>query len=221
MPEVMGEVLPLAFVIALSPIPIVATVLMLLSPGAGRSGVTFLLGWVLGTLAAVVVFTALSTVLPFESGGGYLVGTGLLIGIGLILITIGVSRWTRRGLAKGDPPPRWMSGIDTITTPRAFIVGLVLAVNPKNALVALAAGLTIGGSGITIAEEVVVVAIFVLVATATVTIPVIAYLLTARRSAQALAALRVWLDDNTATVKSLQALIIGVVIVGIGIGRLG
>lgn len=221
MPEVIGEVLPLAFVIALSPIPVVATVLMLLSPAAGRSGVTFLLGWVLGTLAALVLFTTLATVLPFESGGGYLVGTGLLFAIGLILIAIGVSRWTRRGLARGDPPPRWMSGIDTITPTRAFLVGLVLAVNPKNALVALGAGLTIGGSGISAGEELIVVAVFALVATATVTIPVIAYLLTARRSAPALAALRGWLDDNTATVKSLQSLIIGVVIVGIGIGRLG
>jgi len=61
---VIGEILPLALGVAISPVPIIAAILMLLSPKAKSTSVGFLLGWVLGIVAAVVVFTLLASVLP-------------------------------------------------------------------------------------------------------------------------------------------------------------
>ena len=43
-----GDVLPLALGVALSPIPIIAVILMLLSPKAQENGPAFLVGWVAG-----------------------------------------------------------------------------------------------------------------------------------------------------------------------------
>ena len=54
---VIGEILPLALGIAVSPIPIIAAILMLLSPRAKGTSVGFLLGWVVGIVVAVTVFT--------------------------------------------------------------------------------------------------------------------------------------------------------------------
>ena len=61
-----GDTLPLALGIAISPIPIIAAILMLLSPRARVTSVGFLLGWVLGIVVAVSAFTLLSAVLPEE-----------------------------------------------------------------------------------------------------------------------------------------------------------
>ncbi|MFP3415735.1 GAP family protein, partial [Bacillus sp. SIMBA_074] len=68
MGAVIGAILPLAVGIAISPIPIIAAILMLLSPKARGSSLGFLLGWVLGIVVAVVVFTLLSSVLPRGEG---------------------------------------------------------------------------------------------------------------------------------------------------------
>ena len=44
--------MPLALGVAISPIPIIATILMLLAPQARGTSVGFLLGWVLGIVVA-------------------------------------------------------------------------------------------------------------------------------------------------------------------------
>ena len=49
MADVIGEILPLALGIAISPIPIIAAILMLLSPRAKGTSLGFLLGWVRGS----------------------------------------------------------------------------------------------------------------------------------------------------------------------------
>jgi hypothetical protein len=43
---VIGDLLPLAVGVAISPMPIVAVILMLLSRQAGKTGTGFLIGWV-------------------------------------------------------------------------------------------------------------------------------------------------------------------------------
>jgi hypothetical protein len=55
-----GNVLPLALGVAISPIPIIAVILMLLSPKAHTNGPAFLVGWVAGLAAVSVTVSALS-----------------------------------------------------------------------------------------------------------------------------------------------------------------
>jgi hypothetical protein len=110
MNAVVGEVLPLAVGIAVSPIPIVAAILMLLSPRARSTSVGFLLGWVLGIVVAVVVFTALSSVLPGEEADDsqpLLGAIQVALGVLLLLVASGVDgprtgrrRRCRRGCAR-------------------------------------------------------------------------------------------------------------------------
>ena len=61
---VIGEILPLALGVAISPIPVMAAILMLLSPNAKGTSVGFLVGWVAGIVVAVTAFTLLASVLP-------------------------------------------------------------------------------------------------------------------------------------------------------------
>lgn len=53
MGAVIGDLLPLALGIAISPVPIIAAILMLFSAQAGRTGSSFMVGWILGTTPSV------------------------------------------------------------------------------------------------------------------------------------------------------------------------
>ena len=56
----LGHILPIAVAVALSSIPIMAAILILLSPNKRRSSLMFLIGFVLGLAVTVVAFTLLA-----------------------------------------------------------------------------------------------------------------------------------------------------------------
>jgi threonine/homoserine/homoserine lactone efflux protein len=115
--------------------------------------------------------------------------------------------------------PKWMAAIDQMTADRGFVLGFLLsAVNPKNLLMAVGAGLIIGTGGLSVGEAALAILVFVLIAACTVAVPVIAYLVASKRMAGPLESLRVWLVHNNATVMALVLLVIGVVVIGKGLG---
>lgn len=221
MGSTIGDILPLALGIAISPIPIIAAILMLLSPRAKGTSLGFLLGWVLGIVIAVVVFTLLSAIIPErDTDEPRPIAGSVQLVLGVLLLLLAVKQWRSRPKA-GEPAalPRWMSAIDQMTAARGIVLGFLLsAVNPKNLLMAVAAGVAIGTSALTGGETTLVIVIFTLVAAASVAVPVIVYLIASERMAAPLEALRGWLTHNNATVMAVLLLVIGVVVIGKGIG---
>ncbi|SDY48528.1 GAP family protein [Herbiconiux ginsengi] len=221
MGSVIGEILPLALGIAISPIPIIAAILMLLSPLARTTGLGFLAGWVLGVIVAVVVFTLLASILP-ESGddGPKPIAGVITIILGLGLLFLAFRQWRSRPHDGGQPAlPKWMAAIDSMTAVRGFLLGFALsALNPKNLLMGVGAGVAIGSGDLTIGATTLVIVIFTLIAASTVALPVIAYLVASAKVAGPLEALHQWLLRNNATVMAILLLIIGVVLIGKGIG---
>lgn len=216
-----GEILPLALGIAISPIPIIAAILMLLSPKARVTSVGFLLGWVLGIVIAVTVFELLAAIIPEDDPDASkpIQGTvQLILGLGLLLLAL--NQWRKRPKDGAEPVmPKWMQAIDNITFPVALGLGFLLsAVNPKNLLMAVGAGLAIGSAGLTMGEIVVVIAIFTLLAASTVLVPVIGYLIAADRLRGTLDALRGWLTAQNSIIMAVLLLVIGVSMIGKGIG---
>jgi threonine/homoserine/homoserine lactone efflux protein len=218
---VIGEILPLAVGIAISPVPIIAAILMLLSPKAKGASVGFLLGWITGIVVAIVVFTLLSSVLPAQDESGSSPVRGVIkIILGALLLFLALRQWRGRP-AEGEQAtmPKWMSAIDSMTAGKALGLGFLLsAVNPKNLLMAISAGLIIGGAGLAVGQTVVVIVMFVLLAASTVLIPVVAYLIASERLAGPLDRLRAWLVNNNATIMAVLLLVIGVAVIGKGIG---
>jgi threonine/homoserine/homoserine lactone efflux protein len=223
MGAVIGEILPLAVGIAISPIPIIAAILMLLSPRAKSAGVGFLIGWVLGIVVAVVAFTLLSSVIPRGDPDDPqpVVGT-IKIVLGALLLLLAVRQWRSRPHGSDEPPmPKWMTAIDTLTAVRAIVLGFALAaINPKNLLMAVAGGVAVGSGGLAVGEIVVTLAIFAVIAASTVAVPVIAYLAASARMERPLDSLRHWLIHNNAAVMAVLLLLIGVMLIGKGIGVL-
>lgn len=217
---VIGEILPSALGIAISPIPIIAAILMLLSPRARGTSVGFMVGWVVGIVVAVVIFTLLSAIIPAADPSASKPIAGvikILVGLGLLVLAWG--QWRKRPqVGQTLAPPKWMSAIDTMKPVAALGLGFVLAaLNPKNLLMAVAGGLAIGASGLAVWQQTVAIVIFVLIGASSVVIPVLAYLVAAKRMAGPLDALRGWLLANNATIMTVLFLVIGVVVIGKGI----
>lgn len=221
MGAVIGEILPLALGVAISPIPIIAAILMLLSPKARVTSVGFLLGWVAGIVVAVTVFTVLSSVLPGgETDASNPVKGVIQLVLGALLLLLALRQWRGRPKAGEEPAlPTWMRAIDQVTFAKALGLGFLLsAVNPKNLLLAAAAGTDIGSAGIDTASIVLVIAVFTLVAASTILIPVVGYLIAAEKLKAPLATLRGWLAKENTVIMAVLLLVIGVNLIGKGIG---
>jgi threonine/homoserine/homoserine lactone efflux protein len=219
---VIGEILPLALGVAISPMPVIAAILMLLSPKARTTSVGFLVGWVAGIVIAVTAFTLLSSLLPEEDPNASkpVQGTIKLV-LGVLLVLLAIRQWRGRPSGEAVPAlPKWMSAIDTLTPVKGLGLGLLLsALNPKNLIMAAGAGVAVGAGALGTGETVVVIVVFTAIAASTVAVPIIAYLLAADRMAEPLEALRSWLVRENAVVMAVLVLVIGVVVIGKGIGN--
>lgn len=221
MGAVIGEILPLALGIAISPIPIIAAILMLLSPKAKVTSVGFLLGWVVGIVVAVSVFTLLSSTLPDDDPDAAKPIQGVIqLVLGALLLLLAVRNWRSRPKPGEDLTlPKWMQAIDKATFPLAFGLGFLLsALNPKNLLMGAGAGVDIGGAGLAFGSIVVVIAVFTVLAASTVLVPVIGYLIAADRLRAPLDALKIWLQKENAVIMAVLLLVIGISLIGKGIG---
>jgi hypothetical protein len=204
-------------------VPIIAVILMLLSPRATSTSLGFLVGWVAGVTVVVTAVTLLvSPVQSDDPSEPSTAATVVKLLLGAAAIALAVVQWRGRP-AKGEHGtlPGWMSAIDTMTPLRALALAAVLAgVNPKNLTLCLAGAATIGGADLSREQTVVAIATFVVIASASVAVPVLCYLVARERMAAPLGSLRDWLTDNNATVMSVLLLVLGVVILGKGIGGL-
>ena len=215
---VIGEILPLAVGIAISPIPIIAAILMLLSPRAKGTSVGFMIGWLAGIVVAIVLFSLLSSVSPPETGGRSPAAGVIKIILGVLLLVLAIKQWRTRP-AKGNQAslPKWMSVIDSMSAVKALWLGFLLAAaNPKNLLLAIAAGVIVGRAGLTVGQMTVVIILFVLLAASTVLVPVVGYLIASARLAGPLDKLREWLVDKNAVIMAVLLLVLGVAVIGKG-----
>ena len=220
MGAVIGDLLPLAIGIAISPIPIIAVILMLLSRRATATSTGFLLGWVVGIVLVTVVALALVGQAGNTAGGEPSTLSSVLklvLGAGLILLA--VRQWQGRP-KEGETAamPKWMGAIESFSFGRALLLGFGLsAINPKNLLLCLAAGTTIGAAHLPTGQVVVATVVFTLLAASTVLVPVLGYLAARDRMAAPLDRLRAWLTQNTAAVMAVLLVVIGTVLLGKGI----
>jgi hypothetical protein len=114
-----------------------------------------------------------------------------------------------------------MVAIDHVTPAKALALGVALAaVNPKNLLMTVAAGVIIADGALDTGQQVVAVAVFIALAASTVVLAIVAYLVAKERMRRPLEDLRVWLQANNATVMAVLILVIGVTQVGKGLDGL-
>ncbi|MBP7971937.1 MAG: GAP family protein [Candidatus Nanopelagicales bacterium] len=217
--DLFTEVLPIAIAIALSPFPIIPTVLLLLTPSARANSLSFLAGWAAGIFVATWVFVVLASVIEgFEYPPVWASWTRIVLG--LLLVGFGGWQWVRRGNQKESPA--WMQSIDSMGPGGAARLGLVLsAANPKVLLLAAVGGLAIGNDYAEFATITLVVFLFTAVAVSTVATPVVGYLVVGERALGPLRSAKNWLEPNSAVVMAVVIAAIGVLLVVKGASALG
>jgi threonine/homoserine/homoserine lactone efflux protein len=212
----MLEVLPLAFVITISPLTIIPAVLMLHAPHPRESSLAFLAGWLVGLSGLTALAIGVSDMLGGLRASPPPWASWLRIVVGTLLIVFGVVRWlTRRG---HDHMPAWMRTLTTVSPARAAVTGAALTVvNPKVLFICAAAGLAIGTDALNPGGTALSAALFVGVAASSVAIPVLAYLVAGSRLDAALDRLKNWMEKHNAALVAAILLLIGLLVLYKGI----
>lgn len=91
MGSVIGELVVPAIVVALSPPPIIAVVLILLSPRARNNGPAFAFGWVLGLAIVGSIALALAGRADIAETGGESSAAGSILHLAIGLALIGLA----------------------------------------------------------------------------------------------------------------------------------
>ncbi len=213
-----GDLLPLATAVALSPIPIIAVILMLGTPKARTNGPAFAVGWVAG-LAAVSMI-----VLLVSSGGDDADATSsgvdwLQLLLGLLFLVMAARQWKKRP-AEGEEAvlPDWMTSVDHFTAGKSLGLGLALSgANPKNLALTAAAAASIAQAGLTGGEDVVAIAAFVVLGSLTVAGSVLYYVIAPARAAGPLASIKAFMTVHNAVIMMVVLLLLGAKLIGAGL----
>lgn len=223
MGQVIGEFLPLALGVAISPIPIIAVILMLFSGRARQNSLAFLAGWIVGIVAAMTILLVVASTQDLSTGGEPSdTSSWIKLILGLLLLIAAAGQWRKRPKAGEDATmPAWMAKIDTMGPGAALGLGFLLsAVNPKNLLLIAGSAVTISQADLSSTDQAVVVGVFTLIGASTAAVPTLGYLFLGARIQPKLDAVKAWLSANNTTVMALLLLVIGATLFGKGLGAL-
>jgi threonine/homoserine/homoserine lactone efflux protein len=219
MNEAIGAVLPLGVAVTISPVPIIAVVLML-ATGRGRvNGSLFVLGWIIGLAVVGAVVLAASGGAAEDDGEPATWVGWLQLGLGVLLLAVAVRGWRGRNAEKETP--KWMAAVDAVTPVKAFRTAVLLAgLNPKNLLLTVAAAAAIAETGIDDGDEAIALAVYIVIGTLGPLAPVAVSFLAGRRATVILDHVRSWMAANNAAIMAVLMLIIGVKLFGDGLAAL-
>jgi threonine/homoserine/homoserine lactone efflux protein len=219
MSDAIGSILPAAVAIALSPIPIIAVVLMLGSSRARSNGSAFALGWLVGLVAVSIVVLVVAGGADDPNSTASDTVNWTKVGFGVLFLALAARTWRNRP-ARGEEPsmPKWMAEIDHFTAVRSLGLGLaVSAVNPKNLVLTIAAAATIAQAGLDTADTVIAVAVFIALASVTVVGLVLAYLVASDRADPMLASVKDFMSQHNAVIMIVLFLVLGAKMIGDGL----
>lgn len=220
MGHAVGDVLGLAAGVAVSPLPIVAIILILATPRGRRNGSLFALGWLLGLAALGAVMLAVGGTGHASAHKHPATWVGALkLALGVLLAVFGALQWRRR---PRDPSqarlPKWMEAIDRFTPVKILGLGLLLSAgNLKNAPLTIAAAASISSAGIPVPQQIGALAVFVVIASLGVLAPLAVYLVMGDRARGLLANWREWAARHNVAVLAVLFFVLGLKLLGDGI----
>ncbi|WP_166877717.1 GAP family protein [Salinibacterium sp. ZJ450] len=219
--EAIVPILPIALAAALSSVPIMASIFILLSPNRGRAALPFLVGWVVGIFVVLFLFTLLAQGVPTSRSPRRpdTVIAALQIFFGVAIIGVAAWSWVRSRHQTRSTGAKWLKKVDRFGPWPALGLGFVLNLRPKGLLLAGAAGLSIRADTEAASSALLAITIYTLIAASTVAAPVIATLAAPARMEPRLVRVQSWMSRNGEALTSVILALIGVVIVVMGIAR--
>ena len=226
MVTVIGRTLPFAAAIAVSPLPVIVAVLILVSDRPRTKSIGYLAGRLAAFVAVVVVVALLiggTTTAHHASRHGPSTAVSIVrIGLGCALIVIAGWLWRGRGRPGAElPTSKLLRRVDQVTPVRAFGLGVALVVVDVGSLVpGVMGGLDIGEARLATGPAIGAGAVFTAIALATCIVPILAYLIVGSRLDEGLASAKTWLTANDRTVAMVMFFVLGTMMVGRGIEAL-
>ena len=214
--QAFGDVLGNAVGVALSPLPLVAVIMLLMSASGRARAAAMVAGWLVGLALVLGVFTTMGPLLA--SDDPRVVVSALKLAVGALLLALAVRTWRSSG-SDGEPEqPRWMGRVQEATVPSCAGVGLALsAANPKNLGLTAAAGGSIGGADLSVAAGLVVALAYVVLASSVMLAVVGAAAISPTRAEPVLERMREWLVLHNGAVLVVVMLVMGANLLGAGI----
>ena len=215
-----SEILTFAVGVAISPVPIIAVILMLFSQRARVNGPMFLLGWVvaLAVVSGVVYAASDAGDASTSSTTSDTIAWGKIV-FGVLFLLLAARNWRSRPAPGTEPEmPKWMAGIDEFAPGKALALGVLLAgVNPKNLLLSVGAASGLAQLGLSTTDAVVSLIVFVIVASLTIAGPVVYYLVGGDHAKAELDSMKGWLALHNAAVMTVLFLVFGVDLIAKGL----
>jgi Sap, sulfolipid-1-addressing protein len=213
----LADVIPLALGVALSPLPILAVLLMLLSRNELGNARAFLVGWTV-TIAALAAAAVIASVDVHVSDPPQIFSVAE-VATGVGLLAAAVIAWRRRAIAgRAHGEPRWLSVVDEISPLRACGLGIALVLlNAKDLALTVAAGTAISDAALPTASTVVALAVFTLIASSTIALPVAVAAVAGPRAEPTLRRWHGWLARNGTALLGVVLGIAGVLFVVAGL----
>ncbi|QEN16206.1 GAP family protein [Mycolicibacterium sp. ELW1] len=214
---VSAELIPLALVVALSPISILPALLLVLYSARPRAaGLAFAVGWVSGLTVLTVLFLNVPRLLGGSAETSSVWQLRLRLIGGAVLIVTGGWLWLRR--KKAVRSSHWLDAIGRWSPARTAAIGLAFGVlNPKIIVACAAAGLAIDAATLGVAGQAVAVGYFVVVAGSGTLLPVLAHAVAATRFDRSLERLRAWIQRRQAEISAVALVVIGAVLLLTGL----
>ena len=180
----------------------------------------FLLGWVvaLAVVSGVAYALADQGNAATNSTTSDTIAWGKIV-LGVILLLLAVRNWRNRPAPGTEPEmPKWMAGIDAMDPGKALSLGFLLAgVNPKNLMLAAAAGASLAQLGLATADAVGSLVVFVVIAGVTIAGPVAYYLLGGDDAKTRLNGMKDWLALHNDAVMAVLFLVFGAKLIADGL----
>src|ERR1700754_3868455 len=110
---VLGQLIPLALVVAMSPLTIIPAIVLVLQSDRPRpTGLAFMFGWLIGLAATTAVFEQLPRLLDGLKRPAPTWAAWVRIAVGITLLALAVWRWlTRHQVSK---QPAWLNRLSRL-----------------------------------------------------------------------------------------------------------
>src|SRR3954471_6429690 len=117
MGQAIGQILVLAVGAAISPVPIIASVLLLLTPRAAATGTAYVVGWLLGLIALGAIVLLIAHPAGASSNGKPATWVSLLeVALGIPVLLVALRQCRSRPHGDAEPPtPKWMGTIESFS----------------------------------------------------------------------------------------------------------
>jgi MFS family permease len=220
-----GDVLPLAMGVMISPLAIIAVISMLLSKRGRSNSLIFLLGWILGLIIIGGAVLLIAGMQNFSPGSEPSIGASMIkLLAGLLLLFLAVRQW-RASIRPGEQLPllRRINANDTFTSTKAFRLGLLSIVYPKNLTLTIIAALTIVQAQVSGLLNITVFGvsiIFIVISSTLVVIPVLTCFVLGDKATQTLDSWKAWNVEYYSAVLVVTLLALAAMNLGKGLNGL-